>query len=98
MVLKKNDAEPLVPGDTIEIVHLNGNVRSVTFDGLFGNKFNIPYIRWGAAGQYRVNFETGQLIPRKASVWRLTDTAMLRLRATQAAMARDFKERQKVNK
>lgn len=76
--------EPLKSGDELEIVHMSGRRQKVKFAGLYGTKLNIAYITWPSAGQYRVKFETGQLMPKRASLWALTKPSLERVRATQS--------------
>lgn len=77
------DPEPLQFGDELTLVHVSGTTRVVSFAGVYGAKFTAAYVRWGEmAGDYQVKLDTGQLLPKKASLWRVCDTDLRRLRAT----------------
>lgn len=89
---RQNDdtVAPLHYGDRIVIEHLGGARQEVVFEGVYGENCDQPIVRWGLAGQYYVQFQTGQLKPKKASVWRVIPEHMARIRATSV---RDLSDR-----
>lgn len=77
------DIEPLQFGDELTVIHVSGSTRVVHFAGVYGAKFATAYVRWGdMAGDYQVKLDTGQLLPKKASLWRVSDSDLKRLRVT----------------
>ena len=94
----KKDTAPFTIGEEVEIVHMNGSISTVVLTGLYGNKMTMAYVKWGHAGEYRINFSTGQLLPRKASMWRLTDQSMDRLNATRLAILKSTSDRMKAGR
>lgn len=80
-------------------VHLNGNEQVVTFDQLWGDKCDQVTVRWGFAGIYSVNFQTGQLLggkpKKKASVWRLVEADLARVHVTARTELIERRERMK---
>jgi hypothetical protein len=64
------------------IVHLSGATKQVRFAGVFGKDFTCAYVRWPLAGEYQIAMATGQLMPKKVSIWRLCAEDMERLAAT----------------
>jgi hypothetical protein len=80
-------------GEKISIQHLNGTTKTVTLDGIYGEKCNKVVIRWELAGAYDVNFETGQLTRKSVSLWRVTEQDMRRIRLTSQQMKQERQER-----
>ena len=85
--------KPFRYDEELTIVHLNGTEKKVLFAGAFGSKFDQVYILWPLAGEYRVAMDTGQLLPRKVSVWRVCSRDLARLRATMRAEQAENVER-----
>lgn len=79
------DAQPFQYGDSLTIRHDGGREAQVAFRGLFGKRFDQAYVFWPLAGEYRVQLDTGQLTPRKVSVWRVIPSDLHRLRMTSVA-------------
>lgn len=75
-------AQPLRYDEPVTIVHPGGSTKQVFFAGVFGKDFTSAYVRWPLAGEYQVALGTGQLMPRKVSIWRLCEGDLLRLKAT----------------
>lgn len=90
-----HDVEPLRYGDSITIEHIGGKQQSVLYRGLFGNKFDQAYVEWPLAGEYLVKLDSGQLLPKKVSLWKVSDSDLKRLRVTSAKERHDAKERYK---
>jgi len=78
-----SDPEPLRIGDKITVQHISGLRRTVIFDGFYGKNLNRGCVNWGEmAGKYQVILSTGQLTPKKASLWRVIDSDLKRLEIT----------------
>ncbi len=91
-----SDIEPLQYGDSITIEHVGGRTQEVAFRGVFGNKYDQAYVEWALAGEYKVKLDSGQLLPKKVSLWRVIDSDLERLRATGAKERVDARDRMKL--
>ena len=89
------DVKPFRYGDTLTIRHAGGREQAVIYCGVFGNKFDQAYVEWPLAGEYKIKLDTGQLLPKKVSLWRVVDHDLKRLRATSAKERNDTNERMK---
>ena len=90
-----SDVEPLEYGDRITIKHVGGHEQKVIFRGVFGNKYDQAYVGWPMAGEYKVKLDSGQLLPKKVSLWRVIGADLERMRVTGAKERFDAKERTK---
>jgi hypothetical protein len=94
--------KPLKLDEELTVRHLNGQERKVAFDQISGDKLNQVTVRWGLAGLYSVDMNTGQLFggkPRlKASVWRVIPSDMRRIVATARKIDAERRERMRKNK
>lgn len=93
-----SDVEPLEYGDRITIKHVGGHEQKVIFRGVFGNKYDQAYVGWPMAGEYKVKLDSGQLLPKKVSLWKVVDSDLQRMRATSAKERAEAKERMKHNR
>lgn len=92
------DVEPLSYGDSVTIRHIGGCEQDVAFRGIFGNKHDQAYVAWPLAGEYKVRLDTGQLMPKSVSLWRVTPEFLERMRATARTERHDARERMKANR
>jgi hypothetical protein len=93
-----SDVEPLEYGDRITIEHVGGQEQKVIFRGVFGNKYDQAYVGWPMAGEYKVKLDSGQLLPKNVSLWKVIDGDLARMRATSARDRADAKGRMKSNR
>lgn len=91
-------SKPIQSGDSLTIVHVGGREQRVLFRGVFGNKFDQVYIEWPLAGQYKVQLQTGQLLPKKVSLWRITDDDLERVRDAARDERCTFEEKMKTQR
>lgn len=90
-----SDVEPLEYGDRITIKHAGGRTQEVIFRGVFGIKYDQAYVGWPMAGEYKVKLDSGQLLPKKVSLWRVIESDLERMRETGAQERADAKGRMK---
>lgn len=93
-----SDVEPLEYGDRITIKHIGGQEQKVIFRGVFGNKHDQAYVGWPLAGEYKVKLDSGQLLPKNVSLWKVIDGDLARMRATGARDRAGAKDRMKSNR
>lgn len=92
------NTQPLRLGDSLMLRHQGGTTQEVEFRGMYGTKFNQPYIAWPMAGEYKVDLSTGKLLAKRVSMWRVVDGDLKRLREASRAAVDDYNERRKVTK
>jgi len=90
-----SNPEPFCPGDELVIEHLSGAQKKVTFLEITGTKLSMAYVQWGdnINGKYRIDMKTGRLMPKSASLWRLSTVGLSRLQATMYHERRKAKEK-----
>ena len=93
-----SDIEPLQYGDRVTIKHVGGHEQKVIYRGVFGNKYDQAYVGWPMAGEYKVRLDTGQLTPKKVSLWTVVPEDLERMRAASALERAEAKDRMKSNR